>query len=256
MLDNKILLSLLPLIIANGIMIFLLIVFAFVYPRRERTQEVVDKMHPTFIGVFLMEYWYWLTSPFIRLFILFRMTPNMLTGISLIISLFSGYFYMKGDFALGGWLLIINGALDTLDGKLARTINLVTREGAFFDSCSDRYAEGFVLMGIALYFRNSLFLLSMSLFALIGSQLVSYAKARGEAVGVTTKKGLMQRTERVFLIAIVSVFTPFLGILLSSYNLRPDIPIIAVIVILAVMTNYTAAVRIVVLFNELKRGKS
>lgn len=256
MLENKIFISLLPLIIANGILVLSLVAFAFVYPHRKRTKEVTDKMHPSFIGVYLMEYWYWFTTPFMRLFMALGLTPNMLTGFSLIIALFSGYFYFEGNFALAGWILGFNGLFDTLDGRLARITNQVTKEGAFFDSCSDRYAEGIILMGIALYFRNNLLLLAAAILALVGSEIVSYAKARGESVGVSTKRGLMQRTERGFIIGLVSVFYPFLEIVLLRYHINPEVVWLVTLILMAVLTNYTAAVRIVVIFNDLRRLKN
>jgi hypothetical protein len=112
-------------------------VFAFLYPHREKSQEILSRMHPTFLGVFVREYWYWLNSPFIKLFLAIKITPNMITIISLALGFVCAYFYYAGSFALAGWLLIISATLDILDGQLARLTGKVSKEGAFLDSCAD-----------------------------------------------------------------------------------------------------------------------
>ncbi|MDY6933826.1 MAG: CDP-alcohol phosphatidyltransferase family protein [Spirochaetota bacterium] len=252
MINNEILISLLPLIIVNSSVIAALIIFAFLYPKRPNDPEVLGRMHKSFIGVFIREFWYWVVNPFISIFKALGLTPNMLTGISLVFALISGYFYYRGDFALAGWVLIICGTMDLLDGRLARVTQQVSREGAFYDSCIDRYSDGIVLIGIALYFRDDFCMLTVSLFALLGSELVSYAKARGEAIGVTTERGIMQRPERVASLSIVSVIYPFLKIVLSNYGIRAEYPMMIIIFLMAVLTNYTAIVRIVEIFKKIK----
>jgi len=247
--------ALLPLIIVNGAVIFLFIIFAFIYPKRERSTQVMDKMHTSFLGVRLREFWYWLINPPVKLCSSLKLTPNMLTGFSIILALASGYFYFKGDIALAGWFLIINGSFDMLDGELARTTNQITKAGAFFDSTLDRFSEGFVLLGIALFFRNNFVMLTATILTLLGSLLVSYAKARGEAVGATTKRGLMQRPERIALLASVSVLSPFFGLILQNFNIAPEMPLLVTMIIMAALTNYTAVVRTIILFNDLKKAE-
>lgn len=256
--------SLLPLIIVNSMVILAIIVFAFLYPKRKKSEDVLRRMHPTFVGVFLRELWYWLNQPLLSLFKFLKLTPNMVTGISLILGFISAYCYMVGNFALAGWILILSATLDILDGWLARQTGQESPEGAFFDSCVDRYSEGVVFLGITLFYaihghvkmfgvNATPFIVAISFIALIGSQIVSYAKARGEAVGSTTNAGLMQRPERVVLLSVVSVLYPFLQILLSHYGIKAHYPMILTLLLMAVLTNISAAVRIVVLFKEIRR---
>ncbi len=252
MIENEIFRSLLPLLIANSLVILPLIPFAFIYRKRPRDPEILDRMHKTFLGIFVREYWYWLTSPFISFFQLIKLTPNKVTGISLVFALVAGYYFYKGNFALAAWMICISSTLDVLDGRLARATNRVTHEGAFFDSCVDRYADGFIFMGLALYFRNDFYMLLASLFALVGSEVISYARAKGEIIGVSTKRGLMQRAERIVLLSLVSVFHPFFMVILSKYGIKTEYPMIIVIILLAILTNYTAAVRIFALFNKIR----
>ncbi len=255
MIESEILRSLMPLIIVNGCVILSLIPFTIVYFRKERDQEVLARMHKTFLGVYVREFWYWLSSPAISLFKLSGLTPNMVTGISLVFAFISGYYYYNGNIGLAGWMLVISSTLDILDGKLARETGLVTREGEFFDSCVDRYADGVVFLGIALYFRNDLWMLFFSIFALVGSEVVSYARAKGEIIGVSTKKGLMQRAERNFLLCFVSLLHPLIMVVLSRYGITAAYPMIILMTVMAVLTNYTAAVRMHALFNEIKKLK-
>ncbi|MDY6933649.1 MAG: CDP-alcohol phosphatidyltransferase family protein [Spirochaetota bacterium] len=252
MIINEILRSLLPLIVLNGFVILLLVVFSFIYPRRAKDPIVLERMHKSFLGVFLREFWYWVTLPFISIFRILKLTPNMITGISLVFALISGYYYYRGNFAFAGWILIISGTLDILDGRLARTTGQVSQEGAFFDSCVDRYCDGLVFMGLALYFRNDFLVLSTSIMALIGSEVVSYARAKGESVGIESYRGLMQRGERIFLLSSISVLHPFFMVVLSEYGIKAEYPMIIVIIILAFSTNYTAVDRIVTTFKKIR----
>ena len=257
--------SLLPLAVFYGLVILSFIVFSLIiYPRRPKSQEVLDKMHPTFVGVLFREWWYWLNNPFIILFTKLKFTPNNLTGISLVLGLVSGYFFYRGDFALAGWLLIVSGTLDILDGRLARVTNQSTNEGAFFDSCADRFAEAAVFMGLTLYFlearqitcfgeKTYFYLCFACIAALSGSELVSYTKARAEAIGVTTKMGLMQRPERVASLAFIAVLHPFFSIVLKAQGLEPHYPLIIILILMAVLTNYTAVARMIILYRGVKK---
>ncbi len=256
--------SLLPLIIVNSVFILAIIVFAFLYPKRKKSEDVLRRMHPTFVGVFQRELWYWLNQPLLALFKFLKLTPNMVTGISLVLGFISAYCYMSGMFALAGWILILSATLDILDGWLARQTGQESPEGAFFDSCVDRYSEGAVFLGITLFYaingniimygvNAAPFIIAISIIALIGSQIVSYAKARGESVGSTTNAGLMQRPERVVLLSVVSVFYPFLQLLMSHFGFNEHYPMVLVILLMAILTNISAAVRIIVLFKEIRR---
>lgn len=261
--SRDIIMSLLPVIILNGIVILSWIVFAFIYPHREKTEEILKRMHPSFFGLFLREWSYWILYPFLLGLKALRLTPNMITGISMILGFVSGYHYFKGNFATAGWILAASGAFDMLDGRLARMTNRVTREGAFFDSCADRFSESAVFIGIAMYFALNrsiqifaehtwAYLLLITLIALSGAQIVSYVKARGESVGVTTNMGLMQRAERVGVLGFFSVFYPFFKIILASNGLEEHLPLIFAIVFIAFFSVQTAITRMVILFKKIR----
>lgn len=87
-----------------------------------------------------------------------------------------------------------------------------------------------------------------------GSQIVSYAKARGEAVGFSTNMGLMQRAERIAVLAIASAFYPFFKIILTANGVNEHWPLIIALILMAVLTNYTAVTRIVIIFRAIRRS--
>ncbi len=263
--NYEILIALLPIIILNGITILSWAAFAFVYRKQGATAKVLDRMHPSFLGVFLREWVYWVLNPFLVLFRVLRLTPNMLTGVSLVLGLIAGYFFFTGSFAAAGWIMLAGGALDILDGALARLTGLASKEGAFFDSCVDRYSESLILIGIALYFvskpdvsifgeASMVWITALIMLAMMGSLIVSYAKARGESVGFTTNVGIMQRAERVAVLAIAACFYPFFKILLVRGGMDEHWPIIIALIILAVFTNYTAAARTIIIFRDIRRS--
>ncbi|MCX7678554.1 MAG: CDP-alcohol phosphatidyltransferase family protein [Spirochaetes bacterium] len=260
---SDIVLSLLPVIILNGTVIISWIIFAFIYPSRKKSEEVLKRMHPSFLGIFLREWSYWILQPFLMSTKALKLSPNMLTGISMVLGFVSGLYYFKGSFATAGWLLVASGALDMLDGSLARMTNRVTREGAFFDSCADRFSESAVFIGLAMYFalnrtinivgeQSWAYLLFFTLVAGSGAQLVSYVKARGESVGVTTNMGIMQRAERIAVLGFFSVFYPFFKIILTAYQIDEHLPLVCAIIILAIFSIHTAVSRMIIIYTKIR----
>ena len=149
-----------------------------------------------------------------------------------------------GHFALGGWLYFLTGILDILDGRVARATGRVSAGGAYFDSVIDRYAELVVFGGLAYFYRAS-WSLFVVLAASLGSVMVSYARARGEALGVDVKVGTMQRPERVFYLGLAMVVAPIGEALLGHGPLPPQaLGGRRCLSWLAVSTNLTAATRI------------
>ncbi len=127
-------------------------------------------------------------------------------------------------------LMLASGLLDALDGALARLCGEVTKFGGFFDSLLDRYADAIVICGIIL---GGLTEVSWGLAALVGSMLVSYARARAEAAGVKMESvGLAERAERLVLLALAS-FLSFVWLDALCWG----------VLILAVLTNLTVIQR-------------
>jgi len=171
-------------------------------------------------------------NPIVELLIKFELNPNWFTTASLILGVGAGVSYGTGNIRWAGILILLCGILDTLDGKVARATNRVTRFGALYDSTLDRYAEVIAFFGLAFYFVNkNMLLVSVAICAaLAGSLMVSYVRARAEGLGFTCDIGMMQRAERLVLMGFSSLIHEWV--------------LIVVIFIIAVFANFTAFQRL------------
>lgn len=245
-------LSLGPVLIINIILSSSLVYFLLTRKRREVHPEAKKRFNSRFLSGHLKAWWYWNIDPVARFFIRLKITPNILTLIGFLFSGVAAFFFAKGLFGFAGWAMLIGGTFDLFDGQVARVTKQVSKSGAFFDSVMDRFSEGLVFLGLAYYFRDS-WLLAFLVLGLTGSMAVSYTKARGEAVGVEVKGGSMQRPERVVYLGCSSIFQPLLTYFLAtSLGLSaPPYLVIAAIVLIGVMSNFTAIYRMIYVMNHL-----
>ena len=148
----------------------------------------------------------WLTSEATMLHNL-GLSPNQVSILGIILAVLSALTYWQWKLnslllILAPLLMLASGLLDALDGALARLYRETTNFGGFFDSLLDRYADAVIICGIIL---GGLTDVKWGLAALIGSLLVSYARARAEAAGVKMETvGLAERAERIVLLALAS----------------------------------------------------
>jgi CDP-diacylglycerol--glycerol-3-phosphate 3-phosphatidyltransferase len=187
--------------------------------------------------------------------------PNILSIAGLLLSVGAGLIYCHGSFFWAAWVVVLAGICDTLDGSIARQTNKKSDFGAFFDSTLDRYSDMFLFIGLAYYFAGGRpFLMPLQaggspevspwtvmaiIFAIAGSFMVSYTRARAEGLGMECKAGMMQRPERITLLVIGSLLgsIPVAGVILLKLTL----------VALAISTNLTAVYRIVFIKNRMLR---
>ncbi len=171
--------------------------------------------------------------------------PMAVTTLSVLLALAAGVSLAAGRLALGGWLYIFSGICDLIDGRLARARNKVTKAGGALDSILDRYADAAVLGGLAIYYRDT-WVMVPTLFALVGSALVPYIRARGEAAGVSVKEvGVMQRAERILYLGVGCALSPILEALLVPEDPKPLHRIAVIgIMLLAIATQLTALHRL------------
>ncbi len=128
--------------------------------------------------------------------------PNILTITGLFLNGIAAFLFYKGFFKSAGFLTLFAGIFDMLDGKVARTLNKKSVFGALLDSTIDRYSELITYTALVLYYKsNSVFIFTVMLSA-IGSTMVSYIRARAEALNIECKVGIMQRPERVFVLGV------------------------------------------------------
>jgi CDP-diacylglycerol--glycerol-3-phosphate 3-phosphatidyltransferase len=152
-----------------------------------------------------------LIEPIAALLIRHRVSPNVLTTVGTLFTVAGGLAFATGHIRTAGWIVGLTAIFDVLDGTVARRTGQATVFGAFYDSTLDRVADGALLGGIAWYFAtdpvyHSLPMLGVSLLAIVGTFLVSYARARAEGLGLDAKVGVMQRAERVVLISAPQAF--------------------------------------------------
>jgi CDP-diacylglycerol--glycerol-3-phosphate 3-phosphatidyltransferase len=167
-----------------------------------------------------------------------RVNPNLLTFSGFILNAGAAFLlaigYMKG----GGFAILGAGLCDLMDGAMARNQGRATPFGAFFDSVMDRYSDLIVLLGILLYYtrQGSTGMVVLTSVVLIGTALVPYVRARAEGVIEKCAVGLLERAERIALLAVGSFFGVMAPILW----------------ILAVLTHFTVVQRIHYTWKQLK----
>lgn len=178
-----------------------------------------------------------------------RISPDVLTITGLVLNgVACAFFALAGGpgyispamLRVGGLFAIAGAAFDMLDGRVARLRGRETRFGAYLDSTMDRYSDGLLYLGLMiLYARlDETLLMVLVWVAAFGGFMTSYARARAESLIPRCTVGLMERPERVVLL--------ILGALLNR--------MVAVLWIIAVLSNITAIQRVIYTYVELKRG--
>ena len=161
-----------------------------------------------------------------------RLTPNAISIAGLVGNLVAAALVTQRFFFLAGVAFVIGSVMDTLDGRYSRMSGKGTLFGAFLDSTLDRIEEGVVLAAVAGYFAatGQDFAAAMCVVAVLGSLMVSYTRARAEALGVECKVGLATRPVRVVILSIGLVFAKGAGI--GDFELlAPAVYLIAVLTI-------------------------
>ncbi len=156
--------------------------------------------------------------------------PDALTFAGLVVVGIAGVVLAGGHYFVAALILIAGTPLDALDGAVARAMGRQSKFGAMWDSTLDRYADGFIFMGLAYHFSETgdRTALVLAMAAMLGSLLVSYTRARAEGLDVDCKVGLLTRMERIVIILVM---------LLSGY-------VVAGLWALAVGTHITVAQRV------------
>lgn len=220
---------------------------------------------------------YRVINPLIELLVRWKVKPNTITTIGLVINTFATVIFIYGgkygertDHSFIGWaglVILFAGLFDMIDGRLARVGKMDSTFGALYDSVLDRYSEMIMFLGICWYLvAQSYFLSSLFAFiALIGSVMVSYIRARAEGLGASLADvGMMQRPERIIIIGVSAmacgIYSSLGG---SQVKVTVDwlpIPLFETITIftfpimvLAVLTNITAIKRLMHSKKELEK---
>src|SRR5688572_15460009 len=168
-----------------------------------------------------------------------RLTPNAISMTGLVLNVVAAVLITQRLFFLAGVAFIVGSLMDTLDGRYSRMSGKGTLFGAFLDSTLDRMEEGIVLTAVAAYFasRGDELAVAATVVVVLGSLMVSYTRARAEALGVECKVGLATRPVRVVIISVGLVFAEGADVL-DVRLLEPAI------YVLAVLTSFTVLQRV------------
>ena len=157
------------------------------------------------------------------------LSPNVITVIGFLLMVGVAFVLARGYLVLGGLLIIAAVLFDAIDGTLARMMGRTSRFGAFLDSTLDRFSEAIIFLGLFIYLigQGQKIELILIYATVVGSMMVSYARARAEGIGVPLKDGLFTRFERIFILVV--------GLLFDQLTLA--------LWVLAIFTNLTAIQR-------------
>lgn len=227
--------------------------FAIVARGRPRDADVARRPTTLLLGYWIRDWVMWVIGPLDRALVRWRISPDVFNYLGAAFGLGSGIAYALGLLSVGGWLVLLGGAADIFDGRIARARGICSRYGDFLDSTLDRFAECFSFIGLAVYFARSPWAELTVIVALSGSLLVSYARARGEVLGVDFAGGLMQRAERLVLLALASLLDAPVTVRLGW---RPGVLVIVVLALIGVASMGTACYRTVRVARTLRREDS
>lgn len=237
-------------LIIAGLFVLTMPVFAVISRNRPVDADVARRPTTFLLGTWVRDWLMWLISPVERAFVAWKLSPDLLNYIGGIFGVLAGAAYARGDLAPAGWFILIGGLADIMDGRVARARRVASDYGEFLDSMLDRFAEMFAFTGIALYFEYSPSAMAVTIIALGGSMMVSYARAKGEGVRVDCRGGVMQRAERLVLLALASLLdTP----ITQAADWRAGTVLIAVVSLIAVGSIGTAVYRTIYISRALRK---
>ncbi|MBM4339429.1 MAG: CDP-alcohol phosphatidyltransferase family protein [Deltaproteobacteria bacterium] len=169
-----------------------------------------------------------------------RGNPNLFTLLGFFSTLVASWLILKGCWVSAGLAILFSGLFDLLDGVIARNLGKATIFGSFFDSVMDRYSDLLLLMAVAIfYLKNENPSLVILTFAVaIGVALIPYVRAKAESLQISCHVGLMERAERIVLLA--------LGSLLNWME--------PILWILAILTHFTVLHRIYYIWKKLRNN--
>jgi len=183
------------------------------------------------------------TQPIANLLARTPLTPDAVTWLGFCITVGAAALIVTEHLLAAGIVVLVAGFFDMLDGALARVTNRVTRFGGILDSTLDRLSEAVLLLGLlAVFARGGEVAESLLVgFALLGSLMVSYIRARMEGLGIECRAGLFTRPERVIVLA--------LGLLLSGF----DYALVIALSVITFFSYFTAGQRLIYAWRQTRK---
>jgi len=189
---------------------------------------------------------YFFTQHLVRLLAKTPITPNALTWFGLLVAIGAAVLISTGHIFAAGFVVLVGGFFDMLDGALARLTNSTSRFGAILDSTLDRLSEAVILLAILVAYTRGLVEPAVAGvvvvgLAWLGSLLVSYIRARAEALGIECEVGIFTRAERVVILV--------LGLLLGQI----DSALLIALAVIAALSLVTAGQRLVYVWQKTRK---
>ena len=194
-------------------------------------------------------------SPVARVLVSLGVTADMVTVLGFVGNVWVAILIAQQKLIAAGVVILLAGLCDMLDGAVARASQKGGGSGALLDSVVDRYSESVVFLGLLVYFfeTGQLYPLTLAFMAMVGAMLVSYIRARAEGLNVECRVGLMQRGERIVLLALGLLGSRW-TLMLAGSPILGDTPFLVLAIgALAVLTNITALHRLIFSYTELHR---
>jgi phosphatidylglycerophosphate synthase len=187
----------------------------------------------------VMEMGYWALQPFSRFLVRHGISANAISYSALFFGALSGISLALGHFGIAAAIGIAGGALDALDGLVARATGTMNTAGKVLDSALDRYVEFFLFVGLIIFYHPYVWIQALVCAALLGAYMVSYTTALSEISDVRLPRGSMQRSERLVYLFLGFTLTP----LTASQSPLP-LPMLFSLALIACIANVSAVLRL------------
>jgi CDP-diacylglycerol--glycerol-3-phosphate 3-phosphatidyltransferase len=236
--------AILPIAVVTGASLLSVVAFWIRGLVRGRTIDAAEKRsHSVVLSGFLVEWAYWFFSPVVRAAVALGIHPDVFSWSSLVLHLVGAVLLARGEFGLGGWMLVLGSFCDAIDGVVARARGVASDAGEVLDAAVDRWAEMAVFFGLAWYYRSLWWAFFLAVAACAGSIMVSYARAKGEAFGIDAKGGLMQRHERAAWLCSSTVLSGIWEAFRPSPGFAHHGMVLVALAAIAVLANWTGWLR-------------
>ena len=185
-----------------------------------------------------------LLNPVVDTLVRNRVHPNIISSFGFLVTLAGAILIFQRSIIAGVVVFPLGGMMDILDGRVARETGLASKFGSFYDSTLDRVSEIVVYFSLYAYFRplpSFWWVGYVVILAMVGSLMVSYTRAKAEALGVECKVGTMQRPERIVMLGVGGLLIPVFDLIAPEWRYAP---LLLALALIAVLANITALERI------------
>lgn len=208
-------------------------------------------------GASAMQMGYWGIDPIGRFLVAAGVSANAISTSSLLLGLAAAVALAFGHFGVAAAFAVVSALCDALDGMVARQTKTASDSGEVLDATVDRYVEFTFLGGLAIHDHENPLWLGMALAAILGSFMVSYATAKGEAMGVAPPRGAMRRPERAAYLTMGALLCPFTALWAAKGGPSwvSEAPMMLATALVAVVGNVSAVRRLTSIARSL-RGRT